>query len=56
MTIKKSKIIFEFEKVSDGFTIKTKIKGKISNDYIYGLQKYINSKVDEAKNVKNIRK
>ena len=25
----KSKIIFEFEKVTDGFTIKTKTKGKI---------------------------
>lgn len=54
---KNPKITFEFENVEGGFTISVKTEGKIVNEHIYGLKKFIDEKIKMSeKDGKNRRK
>lgn len=52
---KRTKMIFEFEEVEGGFTIKVKTKGNVCDKHVYGIKQFIDEKI-KASNGKNKRK
>ena len=51
---KKSKLIFDFEEDEKGIMVTTKVRGKLTFDYILCVKELIDKKIKE--NVKNKRK
>lgn len=45
---KKNKIIFEFTDAEEGFFMDVKCEGDIVDDYILGMQEFINKSIKEA--------